>query len=55
MTRRLSENDRDTRDLRILQLLDEGMSQDRAARTMGVSRGPVARMVAEIRADEASQ
>jgi len=50
--RYLPEHDRDARDLKILKLLDEGMTQDQVAARMGISRGPIARLLADIRKDE---
>ncbi|MBA86117.1 MAG: hypothetical protein CML69_15495 [Rhodobacteraceae bacterium] len=52
---RLSEHDRDQRDLRILELLDEGLTQAAAADATGVTRGLVAKLVSHIREDIAAQ
>ncbi|AHD09514.1 winged helix-turn-helix transcriptional regulator [Phaeobacter gallaeciensis] len=47
------EHDRDSRDLKILRLLDEGLSQQQVADACGVTRGPIAKLVRDIRKDEA--
>jgi predicted transcriptional regulator len=52
---RLSEQERDQRDLRILELLDKGLTQAAAAEAMGVTRGLVSKLVSHIRADIAVQ
>lgn len=52
MTRRLSEHERDERDLKILRLLDEGMTQEAVAECMDITRGPIARLLKEIRESE---
>lgn len=49
------EHARDARDLRVLSLLDQGYTQPQAANAVGMTRGPVARLVAQIRDDEAAQ
>lgn len=49
------EHERDARDLRILELLDSGMSQRRVAAVVGAARGPIVRMLADIRHDEDQQ
>lgn len=41
MTRRLSERERDERDLKILRLLAEGLTQAQVAARMGLSREAV--------------
>ena len=51
MTRRYwTERERDARDLKILTMLDNGMTQEAARFNM--TRGSIAKMVREIRADE---
>lgn len=47
----LTEHERDARDLRILALLDEGHSQVAVAKMLGVSRGPIQRLLGDIRRD----
>ena len=49
-----AETARDARDLEILRMIDRGKSQEQAARRFGVTRGPITRMLAEIRADLAT-
>jgi DNA-binding Lrp family transcriptional regulator len=51
---RLTEHQRDDRDLRILEMLDEGATQAQCAERFGMSRGAIARMVRDIRRDEAA-
>ena len=53
MTRRYwTERERDARDLKILTMLDNGMTQEAAAARFNMTRGSIAKMVREIRADE---
>lgn len=48
----MTHHERDMRDLRLLQLLDQGFTQDQACKHVGCSRGPLARLLADIRLDE---
>lgn len=52
---KLTEHERDQRDLTILGLIGKhGMTQRGAAERMGITRGPVSRLVADIRKDEST-
>jgi transcriptional regulator with XRE-family HTH domain len=53
MTRRLSQHDRDRRDLMALALLEQGLSQEVVCKRLGISRGPLVRLRRDIREDEA--
>lgn len=50
--KRASEHERDQRDLKILQMLDQGIPQPEIAAALGISRGPIVRLVRDIRDDE---
>ena len=52
MHRRLTERERDLRDLKILELIDDGFTQGQAAKRFGLTRSPVSRMIRAIREDE---
>lgn len=52
---KLTEHERDARDLKILKLLDTGMSQKQVADAVGVSRGSFQRLLADIREDDRKQ
>ncbi len=54
MGKHLSQHDRETRDLKALELLDTGMTQAAVCERLGMTRGPLVKMLREIRADEAS-
>ncbi|WP_165390232.1 hypothetical protein [Thalassococcus sp. S3] len=51
MTMRMTARQRDERMLRALKLLDLGFTQDQVAARLGMTRGPISRLVIEIRAD----
>lgn len=48
------ERARDARDLKALRLLDKGLSQREVCIRLGISRGPLVRLLRDIRADEAA-
>ena len=48
----LSEHERDARDLKILSLLDEGLSQKQIAERLNCTRGSFQRLLKDIREDE---
>lgn len=52
---KLTDHERDARDLKILKLLDTGMSQKQVADAVGVSRGSFQRLLADIREDDRKQ
>lgn len=53
LRKRLSEKDRDARDLMALRLLDRGMRQDDVCRRCGMTRGPLVKLLRDIREDMA--
>ena len=53
MTKQLAQQDRDERDLRILSLLDDGLTQQQVCDRIGVTRGLVTKLLGDIRKDEA--
>lgn len=55
MGRALTQFERDTRDLQILKLLDQGKSQRQVAEAVGVTRGTFQLLLKDIREDEASE
>lgn len=55
MTGRISEHERDRRDLKILRLLDEGATQEQACARLGVTRGVITKLLREVRQDEAAK
>ena len=52
---KLSEAQRDRRDLEALRLLDRGLTQQAVCDRLGISRGPLVKLLRDIRADEAAQ
>lgn len=48
------EQARDQRDLKILKLLDQGLTQTEVATRMAITRGPIVRLLTDIRIDEGS-
>lgn len=51
---RMSEHERDARDLRILAALDQGLTQAAVCARFGVSRGLIVTLLMDIRKDEAA-
>lgn len=52
MARHDTDHARDARDLKILKLLDEGLTQATVCARMGVTRGAISRLLREIRQDD---
>jgi predicted DNA-binding protein (UPF0251 family) len=50
-----AEHQRDARDLKALRLLDAGLTQSEVCERLGITRGPLVRLVGDIRRDEANQ
>lgn len=53
--RALTEKQRDQRDLTILKRLDAGLTWKEVAKSVGVAVGTIAKLLREIREDEAKQ
>ncbi|MBO9398755.1 winged helix-turn-helix domain-containing protein [Shimia sp. R9_2] len=51
----LAQRVRDERDLKVLELLDAGLSQQAVADRLGITRGPIVKLVTDIRKDEEAQ
>lgn len=51
----MTEAGRDARDLRILSLIEEGLTQEQICQRMGCSRGLITRLLGDIRKDEQSE
>lgn len=55
MARGLSRRQLDERDLKALRLLDEGLTQTAVCERLGMFRGPLVRLLRDIRAEEEAQ